>query len=194
MNEAMLLNLSWSDWLNLFLHMASLSLVSVGGAITVLSSIHLYLVDQHAWLTDTQFNASYALAQASPGPNVLYIAIFGWMIGINSGSLLTGAFGVIVMMSGMMLPCSTVTYFASRWLEKNQGLRAVRSFRQGMLPIVIALMLSAAWLIVSSHNHPAQDWPLWLTSFVAALIVWRTRIHLLWLLAAGALLGWVGVI
>ena len=194
MNEAMLLNLNWHDWFNLFLHIASLSLVSVGGAITVLSAIHLYLVDQNAWISDAQFNASYALAQASPGPNVLYIAVFGWMIGVNSGSLLTGMLGVIVMMSGMLLPCSTLTFFASRWLEKNQNQRTVRAFRQGMLPIVIALMLAAAWLIVSSHNHLTQDWPLWLTSFTAALIVWRTRIHLLWLLAVGALLGWLGII
>lgn len=194
MQEAMLLNLNWNDWLGLFTHIASLSLVSVGGAITVLSAIHLYLVDQHGWLTETQFNASYALAQASPGPNVLYVAVFGWMIGVNSGSMLTGMLGVVVMMSGMMLPCSTVTFFASRWLEKNQGLRAVRAFRQGMLPIVIALMLSAAWLIVSAHNQLAKDWPLWAVSITSALVVWRTRIHLLWLLAIGALLGWFGVI
>jgi chromate transporter len=35
---------------------------------------------------------------------------------------------------------------------------------------------------------------LWLLSAVAALIVWRTRVHLLWLLGAGALLGAVGFV
>jgi chromate transporter len=29
---------------------------------------------------------------------------------------------------------------------------------------------------------------------VSTIIVWRTRIHLLWLLGAGALLGWHGLI
>ncbi len=194
MNEAMLLNLNWSDWLDLFLHVASLSLVSVGGVITVLSAIHLYLVDQHGFLTDRQFNSSYAMAQAAPGPNVLYMAMFGWMIGVNSGSMLTGLLGVVVMMTGMLLPCSSVTYFASRWLQQNRERLAVRAFRQGMLPIVIALMLASAWFIINSHNNPATDWPLWLTTAVAALIVWRTRIHLLWLLAIGGLLGWFGLI
>jgi chromate transporter len=33
-----------------------------------------------------------------------------------------------------------------------------------------------------------------LLTFVAALVVWRTKIHLLWLLAAGALLGWFGLV
>ena len=194
MSGTALLNLSWDDWLSLLIHTASLSLMAVGGAITVISSIHLYLVDQHGWLTDTQFNASYAMAQAAPGPNVLYLAMFGWMIGVNSGSMATGLLGVFVIMTGMLLPSSTLTFFASRWLQKNRDQRAVRAFRQGMLPIVMALMLSAAWIIASAHDNPAKDWPLWLATISVALIVWRTRLHLLWLLAAGALLGWFGVI
>lgn len=194
MNEAMQLNLGYTDWLNLFLHVASLSVVAVGGAITVLSALHIYLVNQQGWLTETQFNGSYAMAQAAPGPNVLYMAMFGWMIGVNSGSMLTGMLGVVVMLTGMLLPCSTIAYFASRWLQRNRERREVRAFRQGMLPIVIALMLAGAWHIASAHDNPATDWSLWLTTAVAALIVWRTRLHLLWLLAAGAFLGWFGVI
>jgi chromate transporter len=37
-------------------------------------------------------------------------------------------------------------------------------------------------------------WPLWLTAVVSGLVIWRTGIHLLWLLAAGAVLGALGVI
>ena len=194
MNEAMQLNLSYQDWLNLFLHVASLSMVAVGGAITVLSALHIYLVNEQAWLTEAQFNGSYAMAQAAPGPNVLYMAMFGWMIGVNSGSMATGLLGVAVMMTGMLLPCSTMAFFASRWLHRNQARAEVRAFRQGMMPVVVALMLAGAWHIASTHANPQTDWPLWLTTGVTALIVWRTRLHLLWLLAAGALLGWFGVI
>jgi chromate transporter len=39
---------------------------------------------------------------------------------------------------------------------------------------------------------PGRDWPVWLLTAVSALIVWQTRLHLLWLLAAGAALGWFG--
>jgi chromate transporter len=68
----------------------------------------------------------------------------------------------------------------------------VRAFKAGMAPIVIGLMLATGWLMTSVHNHPASDWPLWLVTAAAALIVWRTRIHLLWLLGVGAVLGWHG--
>lgn len=194
MNEAMLLNLNWHDWLALFLHTASLSLMAVGGVVTVLSAMHFYLVDEHGFLTESQFNASYAIAQAAPGPNVLFMAMFGWMIGVNSGSMATGLWGACLMMSAMLLPSSTVTFFASRWLQQNRTKPAVRAFRQGMMPIVIALMLSAAWIMTSAHSKPAEDWPFWLATIISALIVWRTRIHLLWLIAAGAILGWFGAI
>lgn len=194
MNEAMLLNLQWADWFSLFLHMVSLSLLSVGGAITVAPEMHHYLVEQQHWLSDTQFNNSIAIAQAAPGPNVLFIALFGWFVGISTGSLSAGLMGVLVTMIGMLLPCTTLTFQASRWLQQNRERRAVRAFKQGMVPIVTALLLSTGWIMCSAHNNPAEDWPLWLATALTALIVWRTRLHLLWLLATGALLGWYGVI
>ena len=53
----------------------TLSLLSVGGAITTVPEMHRYLVAQNPWLTDSQFSASIALAQAAPGPNVLFVAV-----------------------------------------------------------------------------------------------------------------------
>jgi chromate transporter len=49
-------------------------------------------------------------------------------------------------------------------------------------------------LLTAAHNQPDRDWPLWALSAITALVVWRTRIHLLWLLAAGAVLGALGLI
>lgn len=194
MTGTALLSMNWGDWLGLFLHTAMLSLLSVGGGITIMPALHQYIVDDHNWLTDTQFNASIVMAQAAPGPNVLMIAVFGWSVGIQTGSMLTGLLGVAVIMTGMMLPCTTLTYYASRWLQANRERRAVRAFRQGMIPIVTALLVAAAWIIASSHDNLDKDWGLWLVSGIVTLIVWRMRLHLLWLLAAGALLGWFGVI
>jgi chromate transporter len=194
LNETLHLTLGWSDWFALFLHYLSLSLLSIGGAITTAPDMHRYLVSQQHWLTDTQFNASIAIAQAAPGPNVLFIALMGWNIGINAGGMPAGLLGVFLSMSGILLPSTTLTYVAARWGHRNRGLPAVRAFKQGMAPIVIALLIATSWILASSHTAPAKDWPLWLITIATALIVWRTRIHLLWLLAAGAVLGWFGLI
>lgn len=188
------LHLVWSDWLALFLHFLSLSLLAVGGAITTAPDMHRFLVEQQGWLSDSQFNASIAIAQAAPGPNVLFVALMGWHVGLNAGGMWPAVVGVTVSMLGIILPSSTLTYLASRWSHANRELRAVRAFKQGMAPIVIALLIATGWLLASAHGDPARDWPLWLTTVVSALIVWRTRLHLLWLLAAGALLGWFGLV
>ena len=79
------LNLTASEWLALLTHFLSLSLLAVGGVITTVPDMHRRLVDEHQWLTDGQFNASIAIAQAAPGPNVLFVALMGWHVGLNSG-------------------------------------------------------------------------------------------------------------
>lgn len=188
------LHFGWSDWLQFFTHFLTLSLLAVGGAITTAPDMHRYLVDQQGWLTDGQFNASIAIAQAAPGPNVLFVALMGWNVGLNGGGLGHALLGVLVSMLGIMLPSSTLTYLASRWGHENRDLRAVRAFKQGMAPIVIALLITTGWILASAHGDPARDWPLWLITAVSALIVWRTRVHLLWLLGVGALLGWAGIV
>ena len=110
---------SW-DWLQLFLYYLSLSLLAVGGAISTAPDMHRFLVERNAWLTDPQFNASIAIAQAAPGPNVLFIALLGWNIGINAGGpgaagWALGLLGILVCMVGVMLPSSLLTWQATRW-------------------------------------------------------------------------------
>jgi chromate transporter len=219
------LTLDWADWLSLFGHFLTLSLMSVGGAISTTSEMHRFLVEQHHWLTQDQFNQSIALAQAAPGPNVLFVALMGWHVGMNAGSMAAALFGVFVTMVGIMTPSTVITYTVAGWGHRNRDLRAVRAFKQGMAPIVIALLLSTAWIMASSAAAvappagaavavgasataapaaagPGADvlraalaqWPLWLTVVVSCLVIWRTRIHLLWLLAAGAVLGALGLI
>jgi chromate transporter len=194
------LQLTVSDWLALFNHFLSLSLLAVGGAIITAPDMHRFLVDDNQWLTEQQFSSSIALAQSAPGPNVLFVGLMGWNVGLNAGAGLGGgwisvalsAMGMVLGLLGIMLPSSVLTYTTTRWAHKHRDNRGVKAFKQGMAPVVIALLLSTGWLLTASHNEASRDWPLWLLTLVAMVLVWRTRIHLLWLIGAGALLGAVG--
>jgi chromate transporter len=191
-----------ADWVTLFTHFASLSLLAVGGAITTAPDMHRFLVTDQRWLTDAQFTSSIAIAQAAPGPNVLFVALMGWNVGLNAagGTLGSAAswglalLGVVIALTAIMVPSSVLTYTATRWAHRNRELRAVRAFKQGLAPIVIALLIATGWLLTAAHNNPARDWPLWLLTAVSALIVWRTKTHLLWLIGAGAVLGALGLV
>ena len=186
----MTIHLTPADWLDLFMHFAALSLLGVGGAITTAPDMHRYLVGEQRWLTDPQFTSGIALAQAAPGPNVLLNAGGGLAAGVPAVAL--ALLGVLITMAGIMLPSSILTYTATRWAHKNRELRTVRAFKAGMAPIVIALLIATGWLLTAAHNQPARDWPLWLLTAISALVVWRTKLHMLWLLGAGAVAGAMG--
>ena len=189
-----------SNWIDLFTHFASLSLLAVGGAITTAPDMHRYLVAEQGWLSEAQFTSSIALAQAAPGPNVLFVALLGWNVGLNAGGGASAGgmawalalMGMVVTLVAIMLPSSILTYNATRWAHANRQLRSVRAFKAGLAPIVIALLMATGWLLMAAHDRVREEWPLWLLAAVATGLVWRTRIHLLWLIGAGALLGALG--
>lgn len=194
MNLTPALHLELMDWLRLFGQYMLLSLLSIGGAISTTSEMHRFLVDEHRWLTPSQFNASIAIAQAAPGPNVLFVALMGWNVGMNAGGLSTALLGVVITMVGILLPSTTLTYLAAQWGYRNRELRSVRAFKSGMAPIVIALLFATSWTLASANSTGNDQWKLWMVSVVSALIIWKTKLHLLILLATGALLGWFGFI
>jgi chromate transporter len=194
--------LSLMDWLQLLGHFLSLSLLSIGGAITTAPDMHRYLVVEQQWISDAQFTASIALAQAAPGPNLLFIALLGWDVGINSAGGVAagyaawswGLLGVFLSMLGILLPSTTLTFTAARWGHQNRELLSVRAFKAGMAPIVIALLASTGWILSAGQGSAVESWRLWVITGVVTLLVWRTRLHLLLLLAAGGLLGWLGIV
>lgn len=166
------------DLIALFARFLLLSLLAVGGAITVAPDMHRFVVDEHAWLTDAQFAASISLAQASPGPNILFVTLIGWTAG--------GWKGALVATVGIMLPSATVALLAFRWMERLRASPWVRAFRSGMAPITIGLLLATGWLLAAPGQRP----PILLAVTAATtLLVLTTRLNPLWLLAGGAVVG-----
>lgn len=194
-----ILSLQTADWLGLLLYFLSLSLLAVGGAISLAPEMHRFLVDQQSWLTELQFNASIAIAQAAPGPNLLFVALLGWNVGLNAAGSTAGhtawglgLLGAGLTMLGILLPSATLTWLATRWAQRNRRRRSVRAFKQGMAPLVIGFIMATAWVLGRGQGKIDTDLGLWLLGLVCALLVWRTQLHLLWLLGAGALLGALG--
>lgn len=173
-----------ADLLVLFGHFALLSLLSIGGAIATVPEMHRFLVTGRHWLDDATFAGSVALAQAAPGPNVLFVAVVGWNV--------AGAPGVVAAMLGSLLPSTTLALAASRWGAARQDSRAVRAFSAGMAPVTLGLVLSSGWVLAEPARHHAV-----LAVLVLATIglMLRTRVSPVWPIAAGAAagaLGWAG--
>jgi chromate transporter len=174
--------LSNADLIGLFTQFLVLSLLSVGGAIATASEMHRYVVDQHQWISDAQFTASVAIAQAAPGPNVLFVAVIGWNV--------AGPLGALATMAGILLPSTALSLWATRWGQARRDTLGVRAFTAGMAPLTLGLLLATGWLLAGpATGHPGAM----ALVGVTVLVMSRTKLSPLWAVAAGALAGVVGL-
>jgi chromate transporter len=186
-----------SDWLNIAWQFASVSLFAIGGAIGLLPEMHQFFVIENKYITEDQFTSGIALAQASPGPNALMMAMLGWGFGINAtpvgqSTIPYAVMAFVMSMICILLPSCLLNYTATKWVHKNSERMIVRAFKQGVAPVVVGTMLASSWIIVAHDMNIQIYWPTWLLAFVAVLLVVFTRLHILALLGLGALVGMTG--
>lgn len=125
---------------------------------------------------------------------MLFIALIGWNVGLNSRRLAARLDGNGPGDAGHTNTSTTLTFLATRWGHRNRELRAVRAFKQGMAPVVIALLVGHRMGARAAHDVRPAIGGLWLLTAVSAVVVWRTRLHLLWLLGTGAVLRAFGLV
>jgi chromate transporter len=188
-----------SDWVTVLIHFASMSVFAVGGAISLIPEFHRFFIDEHGWLSESQFSSSIALAQASPGPNALMLAMMGWNFGVNAtpsgySHYLFAVIGFVGCLLCALTPSCILTFTATRWVQKNSTKKGVIAFKQGLSAVVIGSMLVSSWVIVRGDFVLAHNWQVWLIAAVTLILVSTTRIHILWLLSAGAMIGATGIL
>ncbi|NIE66013.1 chromate transporter [Burkholderia sp. Ax-1719] len=160
---------------------SQLSLLAFGGGNTILPEMQRQVVEVHHWMPASEFSALFALAQAAPGPNMMIVTLVGWHVAGWAGMLVTSVakFG----------PSSLVTIAAlhawDRFKDRPWRLIAQR----GLVPVTAGLVAASAVLIAKASD---PSWIAWAITGVCAVLAFRTKIHPLWLLAAGSLIGLTG--
>lgn len=160
---------------------SQLSLLAFGGGNTILPEMQRQVVEVHHWMPASEFSALFALAQAAPGPNMMIVTLVGWHVAGWAGMLVTSVakFG----------PSSLVTIAALHAWDRFKD-RPWRSIAQrGLVPVTAGLVAASAVLIAKASD---PSWIAWAITGVCAVLAFRTKIHPLWLLAAGSLIGLTG--
>lgn len=173
--------MSGSELLALFAHFLSLSIFATGGAIALASDMHRYVVDEHHYLTHTQFVNSIALAQAAPGPNVLFVTVMGWQIAGLPGALATTL--------GLSLPALVFPLLVSRASRLPQFNRGLKALQRGLGPVALGLMAATSFLLLRAAPGVWKG-----AALIAAtvLLLMLTRLPpLLWIVCAGIIGAWV---
>jgi len=172
-------------WL-LVTHLAMLSFAAVGGGVIMLApDIHRYVVDVNHWVTDEQFAAAYAIAQAAPGPNMLFVTLVGWQI--------AGWLGAVGATGAVIVPPALLTFVATRASRRRGGSvgRLGKAVRDGLAPLSVGLLLAGAWVLFASGGN---GWREAIAVLLTLLVVLRTKINPLWLIIVGALAGIAGLV
>ena len=177
------MSLTGADAWALFSHFLTMSMLAIGGALATAPDIHRYIVDERHWLSDAQFSASMALAQAAPGPNLLFVPVMGYAV--------AGLIGAMLALAGMLIPSTVFALAAARWGHKRREQRGVRAFVAGMAPITIGLLLTSAGLLALPVARVPAAWALIAATVALSL---KTRIAPVWLIAGGAAAGAAGLV
>jgi len=167
---------------SLFVIFAQLSLLAFGGGNTILPEMQRQVVEVHQWMSDADFSALFALSQAAPGPNLMVVTLVGWHVAGWQGALITSIakFG----------PSSLLTAVALGLWERFKDKPWRRVVQAGIFPMTVGLMAASASLITEASVH---TWMLGVITALVAAVTIFTRVHPLWMLAAGALLGLTGI-
>ena len=167
----------------LFLHFLSISVFATGGALALASDMHRYVVDEHAYISHTQFVNSIALAQAAPGPNILFVTVMGWQS--------AGIQGALAPTFGLSLPALVVPMLVSRLGSMAQFDRLLQALKRGLGPVAMGLMASTCFLLL--RDAPGV-WKGAAISAVTLALLAATRIPPVLLIVAfgalGALIDW----
>jgi chromate transporter len=92
-------------------------------------------------------------------------------------------------MAGIMLPSTTLALAATRWGRARQESIGVRAFTNGMAPLTLGLLLATGWVL----SQPFRD-SLGATLLVllTVLVMLRTKLSPMWMIAVGAVVGMLG--
>lgn len=162
---------------------ALMSLFAVGGANSAIPEMHRVAVDVHHWMTDKQFADAFAISQLSPGPNVLIVTLIGYSV--------AGVGGALVATLAMCGPTAILAYYVSGLLRRSSGSCWPAIIQAALVPLSIGLMAASALILALASD---RSWTAALLTIVAAALAVATKLNPFWILAAGGLLGFAGVV
>ena len=172
-----------SPLLPLFGYFAALSLFAVGGANAALPEIHRIAVEVMHWMDDREFAAMFAIAQVSPGPNVILITLIGYHV--------AGVGGALVTTLAMCGPTAVLAHFLGRTWDRFKDAPWRMAVQAGLVPISVGLVGASAIVLTQAANH---NWATAVITAVTAAFAYWSRLNPLWLIGIAGLVGLAGLV
>lgn len=163
-------------------YFAVLSLFTIGGGNSAVPEMHRFAVDVQHWLSDRQFADSFALAQLTPGPNIIIVTLIGYHV--------AGVLGACVTTLAMCGPPAVFAFFVGGASERFKGATWHAVLNRALIPVTIGLTAASAIVVATTADY---GWVAAAITLGTAVVAYYLPVHPLWAFAAAALIGLSGL-
>jgi chromate transporter len=163
----------------LALYFALLSCIAFGGLPAVVPEMQRIVVEAKGWASADDFIHLFAIAQAAPGPNILFASLVGWKV--------AGLAGAVVALAAICIPAAVISWWVSDLWDRHKEAAWRVALQRAIAPLVVALIFSGGFVIATPDATP--DWRLWLIAAASATAMLMSKLNPLLILAAGGAIG-----
>jgi chromate transporter len=143
--------------------------------------MHRIAVEVMGWMSDRQFADNFAIAQLSPGPNVIVVTLIGYHV--------AGLAGAALATIGMCGPTCAMAFFVARFWDRFKEARWRIAIQAGLVPVSLGLIAASAFVLARAADHSVYAG---LITAVTAAVAYATKINPLWIFLLAGLLGLSG--
>jgi chromate transporter len=158
---------------------APLSLLAFGGWASVLAPMHHQVVEVHQWMSQREFVDIFAITRAAPGPGAMIVTLVGWKM--------AGWWGAIIASLAIFIPSSVLCYCVGRVWNRYRGAAWHSALELGLAPVGTGLLMAGSLSVMIATDSGVAGWMI--AGLAAAVLIWRSSLHPLLILAAGGVIS-----
>ena len=164
----------------MFLFFVKVGSVLFGSGYVLLAFLRGDLVERYGWLTNEQLLDAIAVGQITPGPVFTTATFIGYVLGGGSGAFLATV--------GIFLPAFVFVALSGWLIPKLRKSAAMGAFLEGINVGSLALMVFVTYELGRSA---LLDWVTISLALISAVLIIRFKINSAWLIAGGAVVGFI---
>jgi chromate transporter len=168
----------WGTSGTLFTFFLKASLFVFGSGLAIVPFLHGGVVQEHHWLTETQFLDAVAVAMITPGPVVITVAFIGYLV--------SGMWGACIAALGVFLPVYLFVIVVGPFFRRFSHNVEVRAFVEGVTAAATGAIAGAVVVLARRAIH---DWVTLGIAVVVTAILFKWKIPEPLLIAGAAIIG-----
>jgi chromate transporter len=141
-------------YLKLFWTFFKIGLFGFGGGYGMLSLIQNEVVENHQWISNSEFTDIVAVSQMTPGPIGINSATYvGFKAIENAGMSRTEAVcGSLLASFSVMLPSFILMLLISAFFMRYKNHKSVQTVLAWLRPVVVGMLAAAVLLLLNEEN------------------------------------------